>query len=45
MNLPKIDVTTLADLPMTSSLFATPSTSIDTDTISVLMSYLYENSN
>jgi hypothetical protein len=44
MNLPKIDVSALPDLPMTSGLFAAPSTSIDTDTVTLLMSYLYENS-
>ncbi len=43
MDLPKLDVLAMPDLPLASSLFATPSTSIDTDTMSVLMSYIYES--
>jgi hypothetical protein len=44
MDLPKIDITSMPDLPLASSLFATPATSIDTDTMTVLMAYLYEMS-
>lgn len=43
MDLPRIDVSAMPELPLASSLFATPDTSIDTDTMTVLMSYIYDS--